>query len=86
MITHVRWLSHGLVMERLIFCMPAILEAWESDEPTWYHNITSLQFQFFVHLIADILIELNKLNHKFQCDHVDITSIASTVDVTITLL
>ena len=82
----VRWLSHGLVMERLIFCMPAILEAWESDEPTWYHNITSLQFQFFVHLIADILVELNKLNRKFQCDHVDITSIASTVDVTITLL
>ena len=83
----IRWLSHiGLVMERLIFCMPAILEAWESNEPTWYHNITSLQFQFFVHLIADILIELNKLNHKFQCDHVDITSIASTVDVTITLL
>ena len=38
-----RWFSHGLVMERpLIFCMPAILEAWELDEPTWYHNITFL--------------------------------------------
>ena len=73
-------------MERLIFCMPAIFEAWESDEPTWYHNITSVQFQFFVHLIPDVLVELNKLNRKFQCDHVDITSIASTVDVIITLL
>ena len=66
--------------------MPAILEAWKSDEPTWYHNITSLQIQFFVHLIIDILVYLNKLNYEFQCDHVDITSIASTVDVTITLL
>ena len=66
--------------------MRAILEAWELDEPTWYHNITSLQFQFFMHLIANILVELNKLNRKFQCDHVDITSIASIVDVTITLL
>ena len=66
--------------------MPTILEAWKLDEPTWYHNITSLQFQFFVHLIANILVELDKLNRKFQCDHVDITSIASIVDVTITLL
>jgi hypothetical protein len=24
-----RWLSRGLVMERFIFCIPAILEAWE---------------------------------------------------------
>jgi hypothetical protein len=30
----VRWLSHGLVIERFIFCMPTILEAWEEQEPT----------------------------------------------------
>jgi hypothetical protein len=82
----VRWMSHGLVMERFIFCMPAILEALEEQEPNWYQNITSLQFQFFVHLLADILIELNKLNKKFQYDHDDITSIASSIDVTISLL
>jgi hypothetical protein len=62
----VRWMSHGLVMERFIFCMPAILEALEEQEPNWYQNITSLQFQFFVHLLADILVELNKLNKKFN--------------------
>jgi hypothetical protein len=39
-----------------------------------------------VHLLADILVELNKLNKKFQYDHVDITSIASSIDVTISLL
>jgi hypothetical protein len=36
-------------------------------------------------MLADILSELNKVNHKFQFDLVDITSIASTIDVTISL-
>jgi hypothetical protein len=65
-IHNVRWLSCGLVMERLIYCMPTNLEAWEEEESIWYENMTSLQFQFFVHLLADILVELNKLNKKFQ--------------------
>ena len=33
-----------------------------------------------------MLLELNKLNRKFQFDLVDIISIASTIDVTISLL
>ena len=33
-----------------------------------------------------MLLELNKFNRKFQFDLVDITSIASTIDVTINLL
>jgi hypothetical protein len=37
-------------------------------------------------LLVDVLIEFNKLNQKFQVDIVDITSIASTIDVTINLL
>ena len=82
----VRWLSRGMVMERLVFCMPAILESWQAEEPIWYKNIISLQFQFFINLLADVLNELNKLNRKFQFDIVDITSIASTIDVTINLL
>ena len=45
-IQNIRWLSRGLVMERFIFCILAILEAWKSDEPTWYQNITSMQLQF----------------------------------------
>ncbi len=36
-------------------------------------------------MLADILSELNKVNRKFQFDLVDITSIASTIDVTISL-
>ncbi|KAG0593808.1 hypothetical protein M758_UG021100 [Ceratodon purpureus] len=82
----VPWLSRGMVMERMVFCMPAILESWQAEELVWYTNITSLHFQFFIHLLADVLLELNKLNRKFQFDLVDMTSIASTVDVTINLL
>ena len=33
-----------------------------------------------------MLIELNKLNQKFQEDHVDITSIGTTLDVSISML
>ena len=66
--------------------MPTILESWQAEEHAWYTNITSLQFQLFIHLLVDVLLELNKLNRKFQFDLVDITSIASTIDVTINLL
>ena len=82
----VRWLSHGMAMERMVFCIPVILESSQTEEHVWYTNITSLQFQFFIHLLADVLLELNKLNRKFQFDFVDIISIASTIDVTINLL
>ena len=37
-------------------------------------------------MIVEIFVELNKLDWKFQCDHVDIKSIASTIDVIIPLL
>jgi len=36
-------------------------------------------------LVSDVLIELNKLNKKFQEDHVDITSIGTTLDVSISM-
>ena len=34
-------------------------------------------------MLAEVLLELKELNRKFQFDLVDITSIASTIDVTI---
>ena len=66
--------------------MFAILKSWQVEEHAWYTNITYLQFQFFIHLLADVLLELDKLNRKFQFDIVDITSMVSTIDVTINLL
>ena len=58
----IRWLSRGQVMERLVTLMPAILEQWEKHEKKWYEYATIFQVQFMLHLLADILLELNKLN------------------------
>ena len=85
-IHHIRWLSRGKVMERLVKLMPALLRDWELGEKKMYELATLFQVQFCIHLLADVLIELNKLNQKFQEDHVDITSIGTTLDVTISLL
>lgn len=49
-------------------------------------NVTSYKFQFFIHFLTDMFFELNKINHKFQFDFIDITNIASSVDITISLL
>jgi hypothetical protein len=51
-----------------------------------YELETIFQIQFCIHLLVDVLIELNKLNQKFQEDHVDITSIGTTLDVTINMV
>ena len=51
-----------------------------------YELKTIFQVQFCVHLLVDVLSELNKLNQKFIGDHVGITSIGTTLDVTINML
>lgn len=73
-------------MDWLVYCMPVILEVWKIDEHVWYHYAISFHNQFFVHFLADVFVELNKLSKKFQCNYVDITAVASTLDVTITML
>ena len=50
-----------------------------------YELTTIFQVQFCIHLLADVIIELNMLNRKFQEDHIDITSIGTTLDVTISM-
>ena len=62
-------------MEWLVKLMPALLRDWELGEKKMYEMATLFQLQFCIHLFADVLIELNKLNQKFQEYHVDITSI-----------
>ena len=78
-IHNVWWLFQVKVMACLIYCMLVIFEVWEIDEPIWFHNVILFQFQMFIHFLAVVLVELNKLNKRKQCDHVDITAIASTL-------
>ena len=65
-IHQIRWLSRGKVMERLVKLMPALLKDWELGEKKMYELATIFQVQFYIHLLADVLIELNKLNQKFR--------------------
>ena len=60
-------------MERLVALMPAILKQWQKHEKKWYEYVTIFQVQFMLHLLADILVELNKLNEVFQRELMDVT-------------
>ena len=51
-----------------------------------YEFTTIFQLQFFIHLLGDVHIELNKLNKKFQEDHVDITYFDTNLHVSISIL
>lgn len=51
-----------------------------------YELKTIFQVQFCIHLFADMLIKLNKVNQNFEEGHVDITSIGTTLDVSISIL
>ena len=42
--------------------------------------------QFCLHILTDIMCELNKLNKKFQEEYVDVTSLGASIDVTINTL
>lgn len=80
----VKWLSRGQVIQRLIVLMPPILSLWKNEKmDSWYDKARIFSIQFCLHMLADILCELNKLNKKFQEDHVDVTALGAFIDITI---
>ncbi|MCO5573711.1 hypothetical protein L7F22_027485 [Adiantum nelumboides] len=82
----VRWLSRGNVMERLVVLMPAILTYWKEGAPAWYKKLRIYKVLFVIHLLADVLHDLNVLNKHFQEDNVDIASISAFIEVTLSSL
>ena len=83
-----RWLSRGEVIIRLLKLMPTILTLWKNDRKTlpWYDKARIYSIQFFLHILADVLGELNKLNKNFQQENIDITTIGLALEVTISTL
>ena len=61
----VHWLSRGQMMQRVLHCMPAFLDLFEENKAIWYQRLISFQFQFLLHLLVDVLVELDKLNKIF---------------------
>jgi hypothetical protein len=43
-------------------------------------------FLFCSHVLVDVMCELNESNKKFQEEHVNVTSLGGTIDVTINTL
>ncbi|EFJ09967.1 hypothetical protein SELMODRAFT_427615 [Selaginella moellendorffii] len=82
----VRWLSRGEVMQWLVIAMPALLDQWKIADKTQYSSLTTIQVQFFIHLLADVLAELNKLNVLFQAQMTNYLEIVSFLDMTIETL
>jgi hypothetical protein len=68
----VHWFFRGQVLERSLYYMPTILDAFQVLKPYWYQEVTTFLFQFMLHLVVDVLMELNKLNKNFQYDMADI--------------
>ncbi|XP_059070451.1 uncharacterized protein LOC131860102 [Cryptomeria japonica] len=77
-----KWLSRGEVIIRLVKLMPAILTLWKKDKKcsTLYEKTRIYSIQFCLHMLADVLGELNKLNKIFQEENVDITVIGLALD------
>ena len=83
-----RWLSRGEVIIRLVKIMPTILTLWKNDRKTlsWYDKARIYSIQLCLHMLVDVLGELNKLNKTFQQENVDITTIGLALEVTISTL
>ncbi|MCO5613245.1 hypothetical protein L7F22_067521 [Adiantum nelumboides] len=81
----VRWLSRGKVMKRLVTMMPALLHDFKENDVNLYTIASTFQVQFLVHFMADVLVEMNGINKKFQDDHVDIIEVGTALDVVIEL-
>ncbi|KAH7439027.1 hypothetical protein KP509_04G041600 [Ceratopteris richardii] len=78
----IQWLSRGQVMERLVHIMPVVLEQWKRHEKKWSSHATLFVIQFMIHLLVDVLSELNKLNQEFQRNEFDVTLIGALIDLT----
>ncbi|MCO5591377.1 hypothetical protein L7F22_045360 [Adiantum nelumboides] len=82
----IRWLSRGKVMERLVALMPAILTFWKEGAPAWYKKLCIYKLLFIIHLLADVLYDLNVLSKHFQEEEVDIACISAYIEVTMSSL
>ncbi|GLJ15221.1 hypothetical protein SUGI_0248780 [Cryptomeria japonica] len=78
----IRLLSRGEVIIRLVKLMLAILTLWKKDKKcsSLYERARIYSIQFCLHMLADVLGELNKLNKIFQEENVDITVIGLALD------
>ncbi|KAH7414777.1 hypothetical protein KP509_14G010700 [Ceratopteris richardii] len=76
-----KWLARGNVMVRLVKLLPAILTFWKCQVPMWYEKLCIFKVLFCIHLLTDVLLELDRLNRIFQKESIDITSFSTSIEV-----
>ncbi|KAH7282858.1 hypothetical protein KP509_35G050500 [Ceratopteris richardii] len=84
-IHNVRWLSRGKVIKRLVLVMPALLHDFKENDVNLYYMACNFRLQFLIHFMADVLVEMDRINKTFQHNHVDITHVGNALDVVIEL-
>ncbi|KAH7442475.1 hypothetical protein KP509_03G090600 [Ceratopteris richardii] len=80
-IHEMRWLARGNMMVCLVKLLPAILTFWKSKAPMWYEKLCIFKVLFCIHLLANVLLELDGLNKNFQRESIDITSFSTSIEV-----
>ncbi|CAI5501993.1 unnamed protein product [Closterium sp. Naga37s-1] len=78
----VRWLSRGDVVRRLCKVLGVCIVLLYENNHKAYELVTSFRFQFCLIFLADILADMNDLNHCFQKRELDVTEISKTIDNT----
>ena len=68
------------MLEHILYYMPTILDAFQVEDAYWYHQAITFQFEFMLHIVMDVVVEINKLNHKFHYNLIDISTIGFTLD------
>ncbi|MCO5573874.1 hypothetical protein L7F22_027649 [Adiantum nelumboides] len=61
----IRWLSRGHVMKRMVKSMLALLLKFGKEKPIIYDELIIYANQFYIHLLADVCLELNILSCQF---------------------
>ncbi|KAH7285942.1 hypothetical protein KP509_33G052100 [Ceratopteris richardii] len=85
-ICDVRWLARGNIMVRLIKLLPAILTFWQENAHAWYEKLRVFNLLFAIHMLADVLYELDGLNKIFQKENIDVTSFSTSIEVALQAL
>ncbi|GJP45435.1 hypothetical protein CLOM_g4827 [Closterium sp. NIES-68] len=79
-IHHVRWLSRGDAIQRLVKVLPAIIVMLsEFPNDRLYTIVTSYRFWFLLMFLADVLEQMNTLNKIFQARQLDISTVHSSI-------
>ncbi|MCO5556716.1 hypothetical protein L7F22_010267 [Adiantum nelumboides] len=85
-IHNVRWLSRQSVVKKVCDSYEAILAYTKAENVTLFNKLANFEFMYNLHFLFDVLDRLGMLSRVFQYDFVDVTAVASFIDMEIRAL